>query len=339
MVNNLRIKKILMELGITTVALIHGTLGCGEVIAAEEDVKKMVSMVENKNLKGVETISTSLNDTSAPEETPMPKFSSTPYDPYTLTDEEAIEIGTYIYDNYIVNYEQVEGSFFKKYAYQYTKQDIINYVCLFNEKYPALYPDRRSACSNGDLLELVTFYEVIIDVNDTVAIDKRKTDIFPYSICMKEGRPEKRLLEELEQDFYYISNNKVTDEEIYKYWGKVFGLAINYEETFKDWDNFNTLMFYYMVRGQYYYFMECPEIFNYIPCCVPAKYVFNNKNDDLDLKDAFYYVNTTTKQKYPSLTNEEYLAYIGCFDRVLSIFYENNIENDNFIKQKKKSSN
>ena len=326
MLDILMLKKRLLQVGITTVAVAQGVLGLGygRVAVAEEAGKEIAHM---ENAEGIRTATnTTVSGMTDPTSTPTPSS----YDPYTLTDEEAIEIGTYIYDNYIVNYEQVEGSFFKKYAYQYTKQDIINYVCLFNEKYPALYPERKSACSSGDLLELITFYEVIIDVNDTVAIDKRKTDIFPYSICMKEGRPEKRLLEELEQDFYYISNNKVTDEEIYQYWGKVFRLAINYEETFKDWDNFNTLMFYYMVRGQYYYFMECPEVFNYLPCCVPAKYVFDNKNDDLYLKDAFYYVNTTTKQKYPSLTNEEYLAYRGCFDKILASFNEN----DNFIKQR-----
>ncbi len=352
MINNLIIKKKLVQLGLTSLALVNGavSLGCGRVVeASEEEIKQIISVVEAESTElatntpeitvtpsTTPTCTPSPTPTEAPTNTPSP----TPYDPYTLTDEEAIEIGNYVYDNYIKNYITVEGSFFQRYADEYAREDLINLVCLFNQKYPALYPDRRTACSNGDLQRLITFFEDIINVNDCVARDTRKTSIFPYSVFLKEGRPEKELLEEMEGSFRHISEDKVSNEEIYGHWDKMFKLAMNYDETFKEWDSFNTVMFYYMAEGQYYYFLECPEVFNGLSCYVPSQYVFyNRKGTNLYLKDAFVYSSSTTKQKYAALTNDEYQAYRGCFDKVLEKFNGKNIDGDNYIKQRRKNGN
>ena len=354
MINNLIIKKKLVQLGLTSLALVNGAinLGCGRVVEAEE-AKEILSIIEVENTELATTtpkvtVAPSVTPTIAPTNTPSPTSaptptqgpSPTPYDPYTLTNEEAIEIGTYIYDDYIKYYTTVEGSFFQKYAGEYTKEDMINIVCLFNQKYPALYPNRASACSSGDLQNLITFCEDVINVKLKEALNEGKARMFRYSELLKDGRPEKELLEKLENDFLNISSGNVSNEDIFKCWGDAIKLAINAEETFNGWDNFDTLMFYYMLRGEYYYFLNQPEVFNNLPCYIPSEYVFENrKGMNLYLKDAFSYISTTTKQKYSGLTNAEYDSYIGCFDKILAKFNEKNIDGDNYIKQRKKNSN
>ena len=354
MINNLIIKKKLVQLGLTSLALVNGTinLGCGRVVEAEE-AKEILSIIEVENTElatttpkvtSIPSVTPTIvsTNTPSPTSTPTPTQgpSPTPYDPYTLTNEEAIEIGTYIYDNYIKYYTTVEGSFFQKYAGEYTKEDMINIVCLFNQKYPALYPNRASACSSGDLQNLITFCEDIINVSIKEADSKGQTIIFPYSVFLKNGRPEKELLEEIENNFDAIASGNVSNEDIYKCWGKAIKLAINADKTFENWNSFNTLMFYYRLRGEYYYFLGRPQVFNNLPCYIPSEYVFENKKGTkLYLEDAFLYVSSTNKQKYSGLTNAEYDSYRGCFDKILAKFNEKNIDGDNYIKQRKKNSN
>ena len=349
MINNLKIKKELMRLGLTSVALVNGaiSLGCSRVVeASEENIKQITSIVEAENtevpttpeITPIVTPTNTPSPTNTPEPTEEP--SPTPYDPYTLSDEEAIEMGTYIYENYFAKWSRIAGSFVQgDYDRRYTKEDIINYVCLLNQKYPALYQDRRSSAVNGNCDDIRNMHEGIVDANITWTLSHHTNNLFPYSIFLKEGREERKLLKELEDGFRYISDNDVTDQEIYEYWGKVFKLAINSDETFKNWDAIQYYMFYTTIRSQYYFVMLCPEQFNNIPYDVPAKYVFdNNKNVKLKLEDAFYMRDTVNRSKYPGLTDQEFNAYVGCLEEYLDkcAIMTNDRE---YIKQKVKGSN
>ena len=341
MINNLKIKKELMRLGLTSVALVNGaiSLGCSRVVeASEENIKQITSIVETENTEVPTTpeITPIVTPTNTPEPTEEP--SPTPYDPYTLSDEEAIEIGTYIYDNYVTKYMKDRTTFLYKDSQNYQLEDIINYVCILNQKYP-LYEERKSSILNGNTIYLHDMHEKILNGDIHLSINKRENNLFPYSIFLKEGRPEKKLLEELEEGFRYISDNDVSNEEIYTYWGNVFKLAINSDETFKDWDPFQYYMFYYTIKSQYYFVLAWPEIFNNIPYDVPAKYVFdNNKNVKLKLEDAFYMRDTVNRSKYPGLTDQEFNAYVGCLEEYLDMCAI--ITNDReYVKQKIKNSN
>jgi len=344
MVNNLKIRKKLMELGITTVALVHGALGlgCSEAIASEEDVKEIVSMVESEYLKEANLVAnkTILQDTPDPTDKPTSTEEENLSDPYILTDEEAIEMGTYIYDNYIKKYIENEVTALYEYKSHSELEDIINYVCLVNQKYPVLYPDRPTSCNDGSVYWYFGICELLSSANFYEAEQYERPNLIPFSIFMKEGRPEKKMLEEIESDFSHLLNDEVTDEEIYEYWGKVIKMSINLDETFKDWHSFDVLLFYYTLFDQTGCFLTKPQNFNYIEHNgIPASYVFDNRSGNLDLYDAIYYISTTTKEKYAGLTDEEYDLYRGCFDKVLGLFNEKNVDNDNYIKERKKSSN
>ena len=344
MVNNLRIRKKLMELGITTVALVHGALGlgCSEAIASEEDVKEIVSMVESEYLKEANLVAnkTILQDTPDPTDKPTSTEEENLSDPYILTDEEAIEMGTYIYDNYIKKYIENEVTFLYECKSDSELEDIINYVCLVNQKYPALYPDRPTSCNDGSVYWYLNICEYLSNANFYEAAQYERPNLIPFSIFMKEGRPEKKMLEEIESDFSHLLNDEVTDEEIYEYWGKVIKMSINLDETFKDWHSFNAILLYYTLYDQIGCFLMKPQNFNYIEHnCIPASYVFDNRSGNLDLYDAIYYISTTTKEEYASLTDEEYNLYRGCFAKLAGWFEEENVDNDNYIKERKKSSN
>ena len=348
MVNRIELQKKLLQLGTLSVALMIGTvsLGCTKAVEPEETKETASTVVaaatEAATLTVDPTATASSMPTNPPAPTPTPEPtaepSPTPYDPYTLSDEEAIEIGTYIYDNYIAKYMDNHATFFYKHSEAYQLEDIINYVCILNQKYP-LYEERRSSILHGNTIYLHDMHEQILNGDIHLSVNKRVNNLFPYSIFLKEGRPERALLEELEEGFRYISDNEVSNEEIYSYWGKVFKLAIHSDETFKDWDPFQYYMFYYTIKGQYYFVLAWPEIFNNIPYDVPAKYVFdNNKNVKLKLEDAFYMRDTVRRNKYPGLTDQEFNQYVGCLEEYLDKCAI--ITNDReYVKQKIKSSN
>lgn len=254
--------------------------------------------------------------TPDPTPEPTPEPTPTPYDPYTLSDEEAIEMGSYIYDNYIARYKEMDETIFNLHPYQYEKKDIINLVCLLNQKIPVVYDDRY-ACEDGYYIWLHEFYEYVLQATSVINMKERKIERFPYSLFLKEGRPERELLEELEKGFDYISNNDVSNEEIYEWWGKAFKLAMNSDETFKDWNTFDLPLFFYYVKARYTEIRICREKFNGIDLAIPAKYVFdNNKNQRLETNDAFFYDSEVTRNKYNFLTDEEYDSYIRCVEKV-----------------------
>ena len=327
MIENLKIKKKLMSLGITTVALVNGAIGlnCAEAQVNEKEMQSIVSMMQNEEV--------------TPVPTEIPQVTPTPSDPYTLTDEEAIEMGTYIYENYAKKLAAVEGTTFYGHREYYQKEDMINYVCLFNQKYPTIYADRTSSLEYGDIVWVNTVLEDFLIGRKQYRSFSDEVNIFPYSLFLKEGRPEKALLEELENDFAYLSNNKVTDEEIYEYWGKVFKLAINADETFKDWHEFDFQLFYYTAKSQFYFMEEHPRFYNNFDLLVPAKYVFGgNKDAKLNIFDAFGMRYSIRRNKYPGLTNQEFNAYAGCLEELYDKYGIINRDN-NYILQRINGSN
>ncbi len=249
-------------------------------------------------------------------------------------------MGSYIYDNYIARYVATEGTIFNDYPYRYEKEDIINIVCLLNQKTPVVY-DNRYACQDGDYMWFNSFCEQMAGATQVVSFKEGKCECFPYSLFFKEGRPERELLEELETGFDYISNNKVTDEEIYEWWGKTLYLASNYEESLKDWNGFNLLIFYNYIRQELNQFMTFNHSFNDLGYEIPAKYVFDNdKEQKLDIFDAFQYFEEINRKTYSFLTDEEFNLYAGCMNRIVeSYIYWCDNETNNIIRQKEKDGN
>ena len=307
MVKNYRIKKSMVSLGIVTMALVNGVVGVKNAKAetgTEETARSIASTVSAKN-------------TESEEATPLPTVSPIPYDSYALTRKEAIEMGTYIYENYVEKIANINGTFFNESKDDYQKEDMINYVCLFNQKYPTIYAGRDSSLEYGEIDYVNTMLECCLEGRRQYRSFSDEINIFPYSLFLKDGRPEKALLEELENDFTYISNNKVTNEVIYEYWGKIFKLAINAGETFKDWHEFDFQLFYYTAKSQFYFIEEHPGFYNYFDLCVPAKYVFGgNKDAKLNLFDAFGMRYSIRRNKYPGLTDQEFNAYAGCLEEL-----------------------
>ena len=329
MISRIEIQKKLLQLGTISVALMIGTvsLGCTKAVEPEETKETASAVVAAATEAATLTVDPTATASSTPTNTPAPtptpeptaEPSPTPYDPYTLSDEEAIEMGTYIYENYFAKWRGIPGSFVQNdYDKRYTKEDIVNYVCLLNRRYPALYKERRSSAVNGNSDDICNMHEGIVDANISWTLSNHTNNLFPYSIFLKEGREERELLEELEEGFRYISDNDVPDQEIYEYWGKVFKLAINSEETFKNWDEIQYYMFYTTIRSQYYYAMLCPEQFNNLPYAIPSNYVFDHKKSiSLRFEDAFFMRDTVSRNKYPGLTNEEFDLYVGCLEEYI----------------------
>ncbi len=349
MINNLKIKKKLTQLGMTALALVNGAvcLGCAQIEIPEELGQSIESTLPletpDKTDEIVVTPTPTPNSvitqkpTTVPTEEPTP--SPTPYDPYTLTDEEAIEMGTYIYDNYIKDYKDIEGTEFNKYPEYCEKEDIINFVCLFNHKYPTVYPDRYSSLKYGELNAVYYFLEGISGINWITSRDKGENNLFPYSILLKEGRPERTVLEELERKYKHLSDDEVSDEEIYEYFGNLFKMAINSDETFKDWDDFDYILFYVEGREQVDFTFWCYDLFNYNDGTIPAKYVFdNNKGTPLYLLNAFSSRDSIDRSRYSGLTTEEIDTYVGCFSEHMVEWMKRNEEN-NYVKQRIKGSN
>ena len=330
MLDIIMLKKRLLQVGITTVAAAQGILGLGHVrVAAAEEAGEEIDYMGNA--AWIEAAAnTIVAGTTDPTSTPTPSS----YDPYTLTDEEAIEMGTYIYENYVKKYIENDETLFNYYKRYSELEDIINYVCIINQKYPVLYRYRASECTGGDLYMYVSFCELINNANFYEIGNYEKTDLFPFSIFIKKGRPEQKMLEEMENEFSHLLNDKVTNEEIYEYWGKTIKMMINYKETLKDWHSFDAILLYYTLYDQVGCFDVKKEKFNYLKHnSIPASYVFDNRSGNLDLYDAIYYISSTTKQEYANLTDEEYNLYRGCFNKAAEWFDQENVTKDNYIKR------
>lgn len=151
----------------------------------------------------------------------------------------------------------------------------------------------------------------------------------------------KKKLQGLYEEFINLAEEDVSSDEVYKYWGKVFKLATNADETFKGWDSFNLSLFYYTVFDQYVYWTIKPEKFDYADYAnVPSNYLFDHdSNVSLNMHDTFYYVSTTTRHTYPGLTDSEYDTFIGSFARIAETFTLENVDGDNYIRQRIKNGN
>ena len=247
-------------------------------------------------------------------------------------------MGSYIYDNYIAVYQQNPDLFFTKQKEMFEEEDIINYVCLLNQKYPVLYPKRESSLKREDISRINTMYADFLNANFHCSSEVGKNNLFPFSLFMKDGRPEKALLEELETEFKYITDNNVSDEEIYAYWSKVVKMSMNIDETLKDWHSFDFKLFYYTIKAQTYFAMWCPQLFNGNLFSVPAKYVFGeNKSGDLRLDDMFYMQYSVDRNRYRNLNNDEFKLYAGCLEEYLDKYSIDEIDT-NYIRERKKNS-
>lgn len=125
MISRIEIQKKLLQLGTISVALMIGavSLGCSIAVEAKE-TKGTASIVvaeaaetatptveATANLSPTPTVeptntpspTPTVEPTNTPEPTEEPKETS--LDPYVLTDDEAIDIGSFIYDNYISVYK------------------------------------------------------------------------------------------------------------------------------------------------------------------------------------------------------------------------------------------
>ena len=349
MVNRIKKKKKLLQLGTLSVALMIGTvsLGCSKAVEAEE-TKETASIVvaeaaetATPTVEATATPSPTPTNTPAPTPTPEPTAepSPTPYDPYTLSDEEAIKMGKYIYRYYVNPYKVINcfdvwrkyqkthpdssgwpnyaSTFFGMDSEHYQIEDIVNYVCLLNQRYPTVYPDRSSSLERRDLIYLNSMYECFLNGDGYKCCLSEYPHLFPYSLFMKEGRPEKSLLQELEEQFVYIASAQATDEEQYEYWGKVINLCINYEETLIDWNVFNYEMLYYTLKNQYYYWMQVGK-----PLTIPAEYVFKGrKNASIRLYDAFDKW-SDYKSKNRGLSSKELDSYQYCIGQLQGKYLE-----------------
>ena len=342
MANSTGIKRMFTLLGMLGLALLTAAicLGCVYTEARNEAVEATVRPTELPEETAAAPEPTpaptpnpiiTRKPTAVPTEAPTP--SPTPYDPYTLTDEDAIEMGTYIYDNYIKDYKDIEGTRFYEYPEYCEKEDIINFVCLFNHRYPTVYPDRYSSLKYGELSAVYYFLEGISGINWITSRNRGENNLFPYSILLKEGRPERTLLEELEREYRHLSDDEVSDEEIYAYFGKLFKMAIHSDETCKDWDDFDYILFYVEGREQVGFTFWCYDLFNDNDGTIPAKYVLdNNKETPLDLLSAFGSRDHTDRSLYSGLTTEEFDTYVGCFANHMAEWEKRNEEN-NYVKQ------
>lgn len=356
MVNRIDLQKKLLQLGTISVALMIGTvsLGCSKAVETEETKETAPIVVAEAAEAATPTVEATatpsptptVEPTNTPSPTPTVEPTNTPEpteepketspDPYVLTDDEAIDIGTYIFDNYVTVYSKNPKTFMAKATHPLTKEDIINYVCHLNQKYPVLYPKRESSLKREDMIYINSLYEDFLNANFHCSSEVGKNNLFPFSTFLKEGRPEKALLEELESEFKYITDNDVLDEEIYAYWAKVVKISMNVEETLKDWHSFDFKLFYYTIKSQVYFAMWCPEPFNGNLYSIPASYVFgNNKKGDLRLDNMFYMRYSVNRNTFRNLTNEEFTLFVGCLEEYLDKYCIDEVDT-NYIRSRHK---
>lgn len=266
--------------------------------------------------------------TPAPAEGPAADYSN----PYDLTDEEAIEMGSFIYDHYIVEYKKIEGTYFSEdwTDEYYSKEDIINYVCLLNLRYPTVFPERVSSLDDSNLGWLNGLYRLFDNANMSTSYRTGENHLFPYSLFIKEGRLEKRLLEELEKEFADATLAHADQTKRYEYWGKVFKLVIDREETLKDWAVFNYETLYETIFCQLAY-----SVAVYGEDSLPAEYVFDGTGGAI----LFFYdalsnaiasdtqmqskgLNQTEQESFRCCLGSLYWEYMATFCRLEGV-YEN----------------
>ena len=339
-INNLKVRKEVYKIGSTilTTMMLSGLFGCSKPNVEVEPT----SVVEPTDIELTPEITPEPTIEATPEITPTPE--PTPYDPYNLTEADAVMMGKKLYDDWIIQFKQSNCSM-RYDILNWTWKDMTNHICLYGGIEP-LYPELRSACSDGDIIWLVGFSGVCESFAIWGANVGNQLILLPQSWLYKEGRKEQIYLKEIEDNFRYLIDNEVSDEEIYEHWGKIIRFVIDKplegELSKKDIDIFNWCPLYstFLIQS------ECMRGFSYGDTLngimdIPLKYIYPDRYQDSKVSfsiDSMFYEREYADQfSHKGIKGEDYEELASCFWRFAeqhSKNYHNNSEEDGYYLRK-----